>query len=67
MVTRTFHYMCRSKPRIKGGQGIARQPECEGLGIAKPDKFFPIQYEKRDLFEDPWKENCATMKNLSTG
>ncbi|KAJ3417443.1 Lactosylceramide 4-alpha-galactosyltransferase [Chytridiales sp. JEL 0842] len=59
MVTRTFLSRCRRPPI--NGTAQKQAPECEGIGIADAERFYPIQFENRTLLFQPYEEACDTL------
>ncbi|KAJ3130892.1 Lactosylceramide 4-alpha-galactosyltransferase [Irineochytrium annulatum] len=64
MVSRTYWNLCQPQ---KDAVGVQPPPaaECQGLGVAPPERFYPFQYENRTLLFQDWGTRCETMEALS--
>ncbi|KAJ3193079.1 hypothetical protein HK101_005436, partial [Irineochytrium annulatum] len=58
MVSRTYWNLCQP-------EGKKPESECSGLGVAPPDRFYPVQFENRTILFRDWRKNCDFMAELS--
>ncbi|KAJ3327810.1 Alpha-1,4-N-acetylglucosaminyltransferase [Blyttiomyces sp. JEL0837] len=59
MVTRTYEKQCRPKAPE------APHSSCKNLGVAAAERFYPVQYFKREILFQAWDESCEFMKNAT--